>query len=108
MENVRRLNTGLADSPRISIELGPFFVPLYLETPAWVPCAGAFLLGSVYCEAAHQKSRAAMRMPSSSRVTAKVGWRQVSHAWTLHVPSLRGPAPVCPSDHNAEAEHTCR
>ena len=42
MENVRRLNTGLADSPRISIELGRSFVPLYFETPAWSPVPGLF------------------------------------------------------------------
>ena len=42
VENVRRLNTGLADSPRISIELDPSFVPLYLEIPAWSPVPGLF------------------------------------------------------------------
>ena len=42
VENVRRLNTWLADSPRISIELGRFFVPLYLEIPAWSPVPGLF------------------------------------------------------------------
>ena len=40
-ENVRRLNTGLADSPRI-IWLGLSFVPLYFETPAWSPVPGLF------------------------------------------------------------------
>ena len=34
-----------------------------LGNPGMVPCAGAFLLGSVYCEAPHQKSSEPQKGP---------------------------------------------
>ena len=43
VENVRRLNTGLADSPRISIELGSFLCSPLLGNPGMGPlCRGFF------------------------------------------------------------------
>jgi hypothetical protein len=62
-----------------------------------VPCAGAFLLGSVYCEAAHLKSSE----PQEGCITASPLWLAATEAWAMwllynrykHIPSENGLVP---------------
>ena len=74
VENVRRLNTGLADSPRISIELGSFLCSPLLGNPGMGPlCRGFFARLCLLRGGSPEIERAPRRVHNRIAVVAAAG-----------------------------------